>query len=212
LDLRIMDRLPFLCNAVVLAVASCISFAGQNATLLRNAAEAIIPLAFGLQAAFLLTPENEPAIELLLSYPTALSRLLWERILSAALLYIGTALAVSMFVLFLTDGMDGVYIILGWLTPAVVLCGLSIFISQITRQGIFGALAVILAWGSSLYGGNAFLKVWPRFWLFHIYLQPENTTQVHYLINRLVIALIGLGLMMLASILLLNEERVLGVK
>ena len=212
LDLRIMDRLPFFCAAGILAIASFLSLAGQNVTLLRNTVEATVPLAFGLQSAFLLTPENEAAIELLLSYPTSLTRLMWRRILSVALLYVGVALAACLVVQVLAGEMDGESIILGWLVPAVALCGLSIFISQVTRQGIFGALATILVWGSSLYVGDGLLRRWPRLWAFHIYLQPEDATPVHYLINRLVLGLIGLGLMMLASIVLSNEERALGVK
>jgi hypothetical protein len=44
--------------------------------------EVVILLAFGLHAAFVFAPENEPAIELLLSYPKPLTRLLKERLLT----------------------------------------------------------------------------------------------------------------------------------
>ncbi len=43
----------------------------QDPSYPRRAIETIVPLAFALQAAFLLGPDNEPAMELLLSYSSA---------------------------------------------------------------------------------------------------------------------------------------------
>lgn len=59
---------------------------------LRRIIELVIPLAFGLPAAFVPAPENVPAIELLLSYPKPMTRLLREWLRSISLLHGGSAL------------------------------------------------------------------------------------------------------------------------
>ena len=55
--------------------------------------DTIVPLFFGLQAAFLLSPETEPSLEILLSSQLPLSKVLWERFFILALF--GGAVALS---------------------------------------------------------------------------------------------------------------------
>ena len=59
----------------------------------QNVVEAVLPLAVGLHAAFLLSPEDEKPLELLLSCPRPLSLALAERLLTMALLQGGVATA-----------------------------------------------------------------------------------------------------------------------
>lgn len=179
---------------------------------LRRIIEVVIPLAFGLHAAFVLAPENEPAIELLLSYPKPLTRLLGERLLTIGLLHGGAALLATL-VIAINWNVDSVGLALvRWLAAGVLLGGLAVFTTQLTRQSAFGALMTTLLWASSIYGGDALVKRWPWAWPAHIYLQPENVSLLVYFLNRIILLLVGLGLMAFAAVLLRNDERTLGSK
>jgi hypothetical protein len=215
LNLKVTGWLPAIGCILILATVLVISFSVKNEGGLNYAhrvIEAIVPLVFGLQAAFLLTPENEPTIELLLSYPTPLPKLLWKRIVALSLLYCIIAFIATLVVAALTNNENIGLACLRWLASGIVLSGIAIFTSQLTRQGVFGALLTISAWSGSLYGGDALIKVWPYLWPLHIYLQPKNTTLPIYMVNRLSLIVIGAGLMIAASFLLRNEERALGIK
>jgi hypothetical protein len=179
---------------------------------LRRVIEVVIPLAFGLHAAFVLAPENEPAIELLLSYPTPLTRLLQDRLLLISLLHGGVALLATLLIA-LNWNVESIGLaLIRWLAAGVVLGGLAVFTTQLTRQAAFGALMATFLWAASLYGGDALLRRWSWAWPAHIYLQPENVSLHVYLLNRLTLLLVGLVLMIMAAVLLRNDERTLGSK
>lgn len=179
---------------------------------LRRIVEVVIPLAFGLHAAFVLAPENEPAIELLLSYPKPLTRLLLDRLLLIGLLHGGPALFATLFIAVNWEVESTGLGLVRWITAGIFLGGLAVFTTQLTRQSAFGALTTTLLWASSLYGGDALVKRWPWAWPAHIYLQPENVSLLLYSLNRIVLLLVGLGLMAFAILLLRNDERTLGSK
>ncbi len=179
---------------------------------LRRIIEVVIPLAFGLHAAFVFAPENEPAIELLLSYPRPMTHVLAERLLTISLLYGSVAFVATLFIAINWNGENIGLALVRWISAGVFLGGLAVFTTQLTRQSAFGALLTTLLWASSLYGGNALLKRWPWAWPAHIYLQPENVSLLVYSLNRLILLLVGLGLLALAMLLLRNDERTLGSK
>ncbi|HTX91341.1 MAG TPA: hypothetical protein VMC09_08995 [Anaerolineales bacterium] len=178
----------------------------------RRAVETIAPLLFAVQAAFLLGPDNEPALELLLSYPKPLRRLVLERLILVAEMHLAVALTAT-FIFAATWQMESLGLALvRWLAAGIALAGVAVFTTQVTRQGIFGTLLATLLWAASLYGGDGILKAWRWFWLFHVYLQPEKYGPGIYLLNRLVLTGLGVGLFLLAMKFLGDEDRLLGVR
>jgi len=215
-NLRLIGWWPALVSALLLGAFFIMELLIQNPgsmqdlTYPRRVIETIVPLAFALQVAFLLSPDNEPAMELLLSYPYPLHKLFWDRALLIGILH--TTIALTASVLFVVT-LHTEYILLAlvrWLPAGIALGGVAVFTSQLTRQGTFGMLMATLYWAASLYGGDGLLKVWKWFWPFHIYLQPEKSGIMVYLLNRFSLVAIGIALTLLGLTLLKNEDRLLG--
>jgi hypothetical protein len=169
--------------------------------------EVIVPLAAGIQAAFLLSPEDEPCLELLLAYPRPIRCALLERIWVMAALTGSIALPGS-----LIQPEDVVLALVRWVSPAAWFCGIAVFTALLTRQGTFGALLVTLLWGGTLFGGDALLARWPHLWPLHAYLRPGDVLSAVYALNRGVLILVGLLLTALAAHLAGDPERMLGIR
>jgi len=178
----------------------------------RRAVETVAPLLFAVQAAFLFGPDNEPALELLLSYPKPLPRLFLDRLLLVAGMHLAVALAATLVFAFTWHAENLALAMLRWVAAGIVLGGVAIFTTQVTRQGVYGTLLATLLWASSLYGGDGILKRWNWFWPFHVYLQPEKFGLGIYLLNRLALVGVGLGLFLLAMRFLGDEDRLLGTR
>jgi hypothetical protein len=174
--------------------------------------ETIVPLLFAMQAAYLLGPDNEPALELLLSYPSRLPGLFMERLKIVGVLHLAVALVATLTYAIAWNAESPFLAIIRWLTAGIVLGGVAVFTTQVTRQSIFGVLITTLLWAASLYGGDGILKKWPWFWPFHIYLQPEKLGMEIYLFNRLILIGAGLILLLLSLKLLNDEDSLLGVR
>jgi flagellar biosynthesis protein FliQ len=212
-NLRLSGWLPLVVGALVVGGFLAL-FKANDATMiyLRRVIEVVIPLAFGLHAAFVFAPENEPTIEVLLSCPKPLSRLLGERLLTISLLHGCIALGATLLIAVIWNVENLGLALVRWLVAGIVLGGMAVFTTQLTRQAAFGALMTTLLWASSLYGGDALVKRWPWAWPAHIYLQPEKVSWEIYSLNRFALLLVGLALMILAGVLLRNDERTLGSK
>ena len=176
----------------------------------RRAIETIVPLAFGLQASFLLGPENEPAMELLLSYPKSISRIFFERLQLIGGMHAVVALIATLVFTVSWHGEGFGLELARWLTAGIVLGGIAVFTTQLTRQGIFGTLMTTLMWAASLIGGDKLLTVWSWFWPIHIFLQPDKVSVLTYWLNRLSLVTIGVGLTLLTIVFLKDEDRLLG--
>ena len=184
----------------------------QDLTYPRRAVETIVPLLFAVQVAFLLGPDNEPALELLLSYPKPLTRQFLERLWLVAGMHLAVALTATLVFTTAWHAENLELALIRWLAAGIALGGVAIFTTQVTRQGVFGTLLATLLWAASLYGGDGILKVWKWFWPFHVYLQPEKFGLGIYLLNRLALVGIGLGLFLLAMKFLGDEDRLLGTR
>lgn len=212
-NLKLSGWLPAIASALV--VGGFLAFYNTShveIVYLRRIIEVVIPLSFGLHAAFVFAPENEPAIELLLSYPKPLTRLLLERLLTISVLHGSVAIIATLLVATNWNVESIGMAMVRWLAACVVLGGVAVVTTQLTRQAAFGALLTTLLWASSLYGGDALLKRWPWAWPAHIYLQPENASMQIYSLNKLFLILLGLALIFLATVLLRDDERSLGSK
>ncbi len=218
LILKLVDWWPVAASAAILAVIFILELhltgsEGAFETMyVRRTVETIAPLLFAIQAAFLLGPDNEPALELLLAYPVPLPRLFFDRLLLVAGMHLAIALTATL-VFTATWGAENLALaVVRWLAAGIVLGGVAVFTTQVTRQGVFGTLLASLLWAASLYGGDGILKRWPWFWPFHVYLQPEKLGLGIYLLNRLFLVGIGLGLFLLAMKFLGDEDRILGTR
>ena len=136
--------------------------------------ETIVPLVAGLQAAFLLSPEDEAPLELLLSCPRPLALVLLERLVMLMILLGSVALTGNLVILLLQENEGWLMTISRWFAPCLCLSGVALFTTQLTRQGSFGALLETLMWGGMLFGGDGLLRRWPLLWPLHVFLQPHR--------------------------------------
>jgi hypothetical protein len=178
----------------------------------RRIVETVVPLVFCLHTAFSLAPEGEPALELLLTLPVRVSRLSWWRLGALSLLYGGVAAVATVIVGVMPSRENLAVAFLRWFAGGVVFGGVALLATQLTRQGVFGALLATFLWLGDIYGGEGLLKKWPNLWPIHIYLQPQEVTPSVYLLNRLCLIAIGFGLILITMLLLKNDERVLGIR
>jgi hypothetical protein len=210
-----MGWLPVLGSALAVGAGLVLAASSRRGDALAaptlRVVEVVVPLVFGLQSAFLLPPDGEPSIELLLASPRPVVWALCERIMVMTAV-LGSIAVVGSLCEGWIERMNGLARIARWLVPCVSLGGAALFTTQLTRQGTFGALMATLLWGGMLFGFDAVLTRWPFLWPLHVYLQPGAVASHVYTINRVVLSLIGLGLTALAAYLLGDEERVLGIR
>ncbi len=218
LNLKITSIWPFLANTGLLTILFVITLALKNTgqpmegSLLRLAVEMTTPILFAVQAAYILGPDNEPALELLASSPKTMPRLFIERLaLIGGLQALVSLVFTCLFVTTLHANNLGLSI-LHWSVDAIFLGGLAAFTTQLTRQGVFGTLITTLYWGAGLMGGTAILNRWRWFWPFHIYLRPETLGLGPFLWNRLILAAVGVALFYLAARFLDDSDRLLGMR
>jgi hypothetical protein len=171
--------------------------------------ETIVPFVTGLQAAFLLSPEDEAPLELLLSCPRPLALVLLDRLVMLMILQGSVALTGNLVVLLMHGDEDWLMTIARWFAPCFCLSGVALFTSQLTRQGSFGALLETLMWGGILFGGDGLLRRWPFLWPLHVFLQPDRVDPMVYMLNRAALITIGAILVVLALHLCRDEERVM---
>jgi len=211
-NVQIIGWVPVVGSAVAVALGLTLAAVVVWRGPAGRVVETIVPLAVGLQAAFLLSPEDEPPLELLLACPRPLARTLWERWAVMMVMQGGVALA-GTFVSLVLLGDEGLALAVArWLAPCAWIGGVALFTTQLTRQGVFGALLATLIWGGMLFGGDALLSRWPFLWPLHVYLQPEGLAPAVYALNRAGLTLAGLALAALAAYLTRDEERVLGMR
>ena len=218
INLKLVGWWPVAASTALLAVfffimiRSSVTGDETKTTYIRRAIETIVPFTFAVQAAFLFSPDNEPAIELLLACPVTLQRVFRQRFFLAAGMHLAVALAATL-VFATVWGTENLAVsVIRWLAAGIALAGVAIFTTQVTRQGVFGTLLATLLAAASLYGGDELLKVWKWFWPFHVYLQPEKFGLGTYLLNRLAIFGIGVGLFLAAMKLLDDEDRLQGTR
>lgn len=218
IHLKLVGWWPVAVSAALLAVffflmiRSAESGDDTKTNYIRRAIETVVPLTFAVQAAFLLAPDNEPCVELLLACPVTLLRLFRQRLFLVAGMHLAVALTATLVFAAVWGGENLALAMTRWLAAGIALAGVAIFATQITHQGVFGTLLATLLTAASLYGGDELLKVWKWFWLFHVYLQPEKFGLGIYLLNRLILTAIGLGLFLLSMKFLGDEDRLLGTR
>lgn len=153
------------------------------------------PLLVAVQAAFILSPADEPALEIMLAMPRPLAWTVLERWLVLVMLHGGVGLLVSAG-LVITQGVGLGVIVNRWLPVLLLLTGLIIYITLATRRAIFGILVVVLWWLMLTLFGDFMVQRWPFTWPLHLYLDSDSAL---YILNRLFLGVSGLVLIALAA-------------
>jgi hypothetical protein len=157
---------------------------------MRLGLELLLPMLFGLCAALLFAPEDEPTLELLLTAPRPMRWIIYER----GLTLIGIAGAIgggASLWLALTGQVDFWMHLLRWLPPAVGVGGLAAFASLWGRRSSYGVLLVIVLCAGMAIGGETLLVRFPSLWALVIYPAPGAFTPEQYAINRALLCVIG---------------------
>lgn len=194
---------------------------------IEMAVEIIMPLAVAVQSTRLLTPNDEPPLEVLLSCPRPAPWLLLERLAVALAVQGGIGLA-GMAACMAVAGETAVLPALArWLPPALFFGGTAAVLTIRTREPALGLLVTAFSWGGTLLGRSLLLPaellgfhfprpldlLQPVLWLVHPYLQPGMLPPADYVVNRIVLAGLGCLFFALAAVSLGDAEwMVLGVR
>jgi hypothetical protein len=210
LNLRFVSWIPV---AIAFAVTGLLMLydGGSQASVVAWRArlvENIAPLIAALQAAFVFSPEDEAALEVMLACPRSIVWVLLERLAMLLMLFTGVALAWSAVSLGLNGDNNVLLAIVRWLSPMVFLIGISLVSTLIARQPALGLVMTIVTWFGMNIVGDALLDQFPWLWPLHAYLQPE-ALKLTYALNRIALIAIGAGLIGMAIHQLRDEEHVL---
>lgn len=180
--------------------------------------ESIVPIAIGLQAAFLFSPDDEPGLEVVMACPRPLVWLVMERLgvlllLQAIIALAGTGLTVQ-----LTE-IDTLTALLRWTAPSLFFAGIGIFITLRSRNALFGLMMTGCLWFVLVLFMEAFIPGQPIFyplnyiqpfgWGIQPFMQPQFLSWQDYLLNRGVLAVFGLVLIGISVSELRNQEKML---
>ncbi len=181
--------------------------------------ETLIPLAIGIQAALLFSPDDEPALEVLLACPRKISWVLLERLAVVLIAQTGIALVGIALTLALVNDADVSLTLVRWIPPALFLSGVAVYATLKSRVMAFGMVIAGLTWFAFSIFGEALLPgqptLWPLnyvlpfLWPIHPYLQPDSLTIGDYWLNRAFVTVVGIGLLILGIYQLRDEEYVL---
>lgn len=175
----------------------------------------VTPLTAAIQLAALISPTEEPSLEMLLTTPRKFQTLFIERI---ALVLGGHFLGASILTLIAVWGLGEIYpatAATGWLSSILFLSGLAVFAGVRSRKSTVGVLMALLAWLVLGISGSEILSIlpavpldtwqfpWPRplgfiqpfIWISHPFLSPNSLTAYDFALNRVIVGGIGLCLM-----------------
>jgi len=184
----------------VIGLAGGLQFIGLDP--LHTLATVLIPLA-ALQAAFVFSPEDEPMLEVTLATPRPLAWTVIERWGVLVLTYTAIGLGLSVGAAATTGEL--VWVSVGrWLSALIFLSALSVTLSLILRRALISLSLISLLWFAAYFLGGTLIQVWPFAWPIHLYIEPEHS---YFWLNRLWLALAGLGLIIYASLRLVQDEE-----
>ncbi len=205
-SLRLLGWWPVAASAVLVALALLSDMLESTPISIARAVETIVPWLAAVQAAFLFSPEDEPALEVTLACRrpiarTMLERLAWLFTLQGSVAWIGSVVAAGM------TGESLSVVVIRWLAPLVIFVGLALCLTLLTRQPALSIGLLIVVWCGLMLASEQLITLWPFLWPIGVYLQPNRPD---YALNRLFLILIGLWLIRLGlTYFVRDEERVL---
>ena len=171
----------------------------------------IIPLIAGLHASLLFAPDDEPALELLLTAPRPTVYLIYERLAALAILQGVLALALTIVTAVTSSGINALDMIVVWLPPAVCMIGLCLLATLYARKMAFGMLMAIGISVAMAVGRESILPMFPDLWFIMFYLDPRGVTVEQYAFNRLLLIAVGIAAFALVLYRMRDEEKLLGI-
>lgn len=181
--------------------------------------ESFIPLIAAIHAALVFSPDDEPALEVMLASPRAIHWVLLERLGIVLLGQVFVALVTTALSLALVKDQDVLVALVRWFPSMVFFAGLASYITLRSRVAAFGVTVSGLIWFIFNFFGESLLPGSPAFWPlsallpflwpFNPYLQPAQLSAGDYWLNRLCVLLAGIAFIMLAVYQLRSEESVL---
>lgn len=181
--------------------------------------ELVLPLAAGIQAALLFSPDDEPALETLLAAPRPAPYLIYERLAAVFVIQGAVGLAGTVLASVMVN-IAPLTLLVGWLPPTIAIMGLGLLATFVSRRSSAGVLAVILVTLAMLAGADLLLMRFPALFPLHFFFQPVfaqigaeyfgAAPELLYAINRIVIALLGVLAMLRVMMGMRNTEAVLG--
>jgi pimeloyl-ACP methyl ester carboxylesterase len=184
----------------VIGLAGGLQFIGLDP--FHTLATILVPLA-ALQAAFVFSPEDEPMLEVTLATPRPLAWTVVERwgVLVATYAVLGLGLSFGAAAIM----GEPVWVTVGrWLPALIFLSALSVILSLILRRALISLSLISLLWFAAYFLGGTMIQVWPFAWPINLYIEPEH---LYFWLNRLWLALAGVGLMIYASLRLVQDEE-----
>ncbi|GAB1421059.1 hypothetical protein MASR2M15_11950 [Anaerolineales bacterium] len=167
-----------------------------------------ITLFAGLHSALLFSPDDEPIIELLLSFPYALSKLIAGRFLIMLIIYLLLGLISQLLILpqLTITFLEALSL---WIPELILFSAIGLLITIMTRKSIFGVGMVLILWAAFFLNGSAILGNAP--YLYNIYFFPLDIWPQPelFFINRLTVFLLGSFCFTWALSFLSREESVL---
>ena len=178
-------------------------------------AEILIPLLAGMQAAYVFSPDDERPLEIMLAAPRPILWTIAERITAILGSYGAIGFATIFFIVATIDIGTVTFgdMLVRWLPPFIWFSGVGLYITMITRQGMFGSLMVLIIWGTSLLSSGDVPQKYLAIAPIMPYLRrgAANISDSLYTLNRFTLIATGLILAALALRLALDSERLLGL-
>ncbi len=181
--------------------------------------EIVIPLVMGIQAALIFSPDDEPAMEVMLACPRPIGWLLLERLGIIFLTQGAVALMGIGLSLVFIDGQSPLVMLLRWIPPAVFLSGVGIYVTLRSRVAAFGVAVTALLWFALLFFAESLLPgaptIWPLnyvqpfLWVIEPFVTPSMLSNSDYWLNRVSVTLLGTYLILSVLANLRDEEYIL---
>lgn len=196
--------------AALLAVSYALALEGSGPSPLHvRVIEIVVPFLFGLQAAMIFAPDDEPALEIMLACPRPAAYIIIERLLLLALLQGSVVLAATVFSTRLPEAEAFLPALIRWLIPALFVSSTALYLSMVARRATFGLLLSIVVCFVALVGGDHIIGVFPWMRYFHLYLESGHVPPADFTFNRIFLCTIALLLFARTLWLSRNPERLL---
>lgn len=172
----------------------------------------LIPLAGAVGGGLLFAPDEESALELLLSKPRAPRWLLLERAGVLLLTLTGIGLLASGLLVAITplpSGLTFLQLAAGWWIPTIALSSVAMACTFFVRRVSGGVLVGLLLFGGMALGGGMLVERYPFLWPFHLFAQAWSMEESRFWITRAVWLAIALWALSLAIRAIGNEEQLI---
>lgn len=200
------------CAALLAVVYAFTLPAWETMQIHHRSIEIVIPFLFGLQAALIFAPDDEPALEVMLACPRPVPYIILERALTLTAMLGGIAVVATVVNTQLPLAENIAIATVRWLVPSLLIGSAALYLSLAAGRANFGLLLAIVVCLTALVGGDFIVSQHPGLWFAHPYLQPEAVTPEMYVFNRIFLFAIATIVFVRALMLSRDEARLLNLR